>query len=132
MQPRTIGYWLTTGVTGMAMLGSGLGKLTGAAPIAANIARLGYPSALLPILGSWMVAGGIVVLLPKLPLVKEWAYAGIVFAMTGAFASHLLAGDPVGAALPPLVIAGLALVSYVLRPDSRRLASTISRTQGGR
>jgi hypothetical protein len=128
MGSKSIGYWATTGLTAVAMGGSGMGKLMGAPEIQANFAKLGYPVYLMTILGVWMLGAAVVLLLPGFRLAKEWAYAGIVFAMTGAFASHLAAGDPLGQALPPLFITGFAVASYLLRPESRRLASSTSFT----
>jgi hypothetical protein len=73
------------------------------------------------ILGLWKVAGAGAILLPRTPLLKEWAYAGIVFDLTGAAASHAFSGDPPSNVITPLVILGLAAASWALRPASRRL-----------
>jgi len=121
MNARTIGYWATTGLLSFAMLGSGAGKLAQAEPLVESMAHLGYPTYVMTILGAWYVSAALALLAPGLPRLKEWAYAGIVFAMTGAFASHIMAGDPVGPSMPTLVLAGLAVASWWLRPASRRL-----------
>ena len=68
------------------------------------------------------LAGAIVLALPKLPRLKEWAYAGFAIDFLGAAASHGLNGDPIDKLFPPLVIFGLLMGSYFLRPDDRRLA----------
>ena len=120
---RTIAYWITTVLAALPMLGSGSAKLMHAEQIVGNMKHLGYPEYIVNILGPWMVLGGIALLLPGFARVKEWAYAGIVFAMSGAVLSHLFAGDAFGQLMPPLVIMGLALASYFLRPPSRRLPS---------
>lgn len=122
---RKIAYWTTTGLLGFSLLASGLMKLSGAPPLLENMAHLGYPPYLLTILGLWMVAGGAVLLAPGLPRLKEWAYAGVIFQMTGAFASHMFAGDPVGPAMPALLLAAVAVASYVLRPAARTLGEPV-------
>ncbi len=123
MNARNIAYWSTTALLAAAVLGSGLGKLAGAEPLVESMAHLGYPTYLLTILGAWMVAGAVVLLAPGFARVKEWAYAGIVFQMTGAFASHLFAGDAIATAAPTLFLTGLAVASYMLRPESRRIVT---------
>ncbi|MCB9763867.1 MAG: DoxX family protein [Alphaproteobacteria bacterium] len=123
MDAKRLGYWTTTGLTALVMLGSGLGKLTHQQPLVESMEHLGYPEYLLTILGIAYLAAAVVILAPRLPRLKEWAYAGIIIAMFGAFASHLLVGDGVGQIAPAVLIAGLALGSYALRPDDRRLAS---------
>lgn len=124
MNARTIGYWASTGLVAVAMLGGGFGKLTQAEPLVESMNHLGYPLYLMTILGTWYALAAVALLAPGLGRLKEWTYAGIVFAMTGAFASHVLAGDPVGQSAPTLVLTGLAVASYVLRPASRRLVDT--------
>jgi hypothetical protein len=84
---------------------------------------LGYPLYFMTILGAWKVLGGAVILAPGLPRLKEWAYAGIVFDLTGAALSHAFAGDPAAKLVNPLILTGIALASWALRPTSRRLPS---------
>ncbi len=86
------------------------------------IAKLGYPAYLLLILGTWKVLGAAAILAPRLPRLKEWAYAGMVFDLVGAVLSHGASGDPAGKLVPPLVILGLVVASWRLRPESRKLA----------
>ncbi len=83
--------------------------------------HLGYPVYFTTILGVWKVLGGIVVLAPRLARLKEWAYAGMLFDLTGATASHAAVGDPVAKIVTPLVILGIVMASWSLRPESRRL-----------
>jgi hypothetical protein len=47
-----------------------------------GITHLGYPIYLLTILGIWKLLGVAGLLIPKFPLLKEWAYAGFFFAMS--------------------------------------------------
>ena len=82
--------------------------------------RLGYPVYLLTILGVWKILGVVAVLIPKYPVLKEWAYAGFFFAMSGAVISHIVSGDPVSQIFPALLLMVLTVVSWYFRPASRR------------
>jgi len=125
MNKRTLGYWSTTGLLALAMLGSGIGKLSQAEPVLASTEALGYPSFLLTILGFWTVAGAVALLAPGFDRVKEWAYAGIFFWLSGALASHILHGDPVAQSAPLFVLLGLGAGSYLLRPDESAQPSSV-------
>lgn len=83
--------------------------------------HLGYPGYFARILGAWKLLGVIALLAPGLGRVKEWAYAGFVFNLTGATLSHLAVGDSILEAIPPLALLGLAAASYVLRPSDRTI-----------
>ncbi len=121
MNKKTIVYWGFTGVASLALLGSGLANVAGAEEVVKNLTALGYPEYFPKILGIWKVLAAIALLAPGFAKVKEWAYAGVTFAMTGATFSHILAGDPIGAAIPPLFILALVAGSYFLRPAGRRI-----------
>ena len=90
------------------------------------ITHLGYPVYMLTIIGVWKILGVIALLLPKTPLVKEWAYAGFFFIMTGAIFSHIASGDPVKEIFPSLLLLVLTLVSWYFRPSDRKLNSSTS------
>ena len=85
------------------------------------LSHLGYPHYLLLILGAWKIAAAAAIIAPRFPRLKEWAYAGCFFNYSGASVSHLLASDPVGRWLPPLVFSAFVIVSWALRPADRRL-----------
>lgn len=119
---RTIAYWILTALIALPLLGSGVANLTAQPTILESFKKLGYPSYFHYILGTWKVLGALAILAPGFPRLKEWAHAGVTFSMTGAFASHLLAGDPIGESIAPLFLAGIALGSWALRPESRRLS----------
>jgi hypothetical protein len=87
----------------------------------AGLAELGYPAYFVPLLGLWKVLGGLAILAPRLPRLKELAYAGIAFDLTGAAVSHVAIGHPAAKAIAPLVILGIAAASWALRPASRIL-----------
>jgi len=124
MNTRTAVYWAATGLLALAMFGSGLGALIKLESLVETMQHLGYPTYVGPILGLWYVSAAIALVVPGLPLVKEWAYAGLIFAMTGAFASHLFAGDGFADYAPSLVLTALVVTSYVLRPANRQLRAT--------
>jgi hypothetical protein len=114
---RKITYWATT-IIAAAMLGMAITYLTNADAVA-GFSHLGYPQHLRVVLGVAKPAAGIVLLLPGLGLLKEWAYAGVSFAWSMAFIAHYLAGDgPV--AFMPLALLAILVVSYLTRPANRR------------
>ena len=120
---RLIAYWVTT-ILGPAsfVIGGTLFLLHGEQQLA-TLTHLGYPPYLLDILGVWKLLAVIAVLVPGFPRLKEWAYAGFFFELTGAAASHAFAGDGAGPILAPLGFLALVVASWALRPASRRLAS---------
>ncbi|MEP7232995.1 MAG: DoxX family protein [Ginsengibacter sp.] len=85
------------------------------------IKYLGYPVYLLTILGVWKILGSVAVLIPKFALLKEWAYAGFFFVMSGAIFSHIAAGDSINTILPSLLLLILTAVSWYFRPSERRI-----------
>lgn len=113
MNGRTIGYWVSTAFFALALGASGAAYLAGA--MTENMATLGYPLHFVYLLGTWKLLGAVALLVPALPRVKEWAYAGFFFNLTGAAVAHL-AVDGVGGAVPPLFLLAVLGVSYYLRP----------------
>ena len=88
-----------------------------------GITQLGYPVYFLTILGVWKILGVVAVLIPKFPRLKEWAYAGFFFIMSGAIFSHIAVGDPVKEIFPSLLLLILTVVSWYFRPESRKIVS---------
>lgn len=84
------------------------------------IIRLGYPVYFITILGVWKMLGVVAVLIPKFPLLKEWAYAGFFFTMSGAIISHIAVGDPATEVFPGLLLLTLTVVSWHFRPNDRK------------
>jgi uncharacterized membrane protein YphA (DoxX/SURF4 family) len=121
-----IGYWVTTGLTVVAFALGGVTDLKGGKDIAVGMAHLGYPLYFAAILGAWKLLGAVALAVPRFPRLKEWAYAGMVFDLTGAAVSHAASGDPVGKIMTPLVILLIVLASWVLRPEGRRLGTLLS------
>jgi hypothetical protein len=123
MKFRTAGYWTTTTLIALAFLSGGVVYLAGVEAAAAGLAQLGYPPYLISILGVWKVLGALAILAPRLPRLKEWAYAGIAFDLTGAVASHAAVGDPAQKLIAPVVLLGITAASWALRPPSRKLGA---------
>ena len=141
MKTKMISYWVTTIFTALELLAGGVTDLmhgrTGLVvgePVAEVLAHLGYPVYLLTILGVWKLLGAIALLAPRLPRLKEWAYAGSFFVYAGAVASGVIRGldDPGTFIWPPLIFAVLTLASWVLRPQSRTLGPLFSLGSGGK
>jgi hypothetical protein len=120
---RKIAYWATTAVVAVSLFGA-LTYLTGSEQVVQGFAKAGYPQHLRIVLGIAKPAAAVVLLLPGLPLLKEWAYAGVTFAWVMAFISAYTSGEaPQTWAMPPVLLA-LLVVSYLTRPASRRVAAT--------
>jgi hypothetical protein len=126
MDKREMIYWGLTALFCAAFTMGGTAHLLRLDPIPANMAALGYPAYLMTILGTAKLLGVLALVVPGRPLLKEWAYAGFAFDLTGAVASHMLAGEPVAASLPPALLLALGAASYLMRPESRRLVSAPS------
>ncbi len=120
---RLIGFWVLTGLICLSQSASGIMEFLGAESVAGGVAILGYPPYVLYILGFWKLAAVPALLVPGLPLLKEWAYAGLFFVFSGAFVSHALNGDGIEMLTPPLLALAILIGSYLLRPPSRRLAT---------
>jgi uncharacterized membrane protein YphA (DoxX/SURF4 family) len=121
--PRLIFYWIATALAAVAFVMPGLGNLSKAPNIAHDMAHLGYPQYFLTILGTWKVLGAIVIVSPRLPRLKEWAYAGMIFDLTGAATSRAVMRDGAAMVIIPLLIAVVVSTSWVLRPRGRKLES---------
>ena len=118
-------YWIATLWLALGMVSTGLGQLLKfkGQGDATMITHLGYPLYLLTMLGVWKLLGVIAVLIPKFPVLKEWAYAGFFFAMTGAIYSHFASGDSVIEILPALLLLLLTVASWYFRPADRKSIS---------
>jgi uncharacterized membrane protein YphA (DoxX/SURF4 family) len=120
-------YWISTIWLASGMLATGTlqlfrAKAEGALapPGVYGITHLGYPIYFLTILGIWKILGVIAVLIPKFPLLKEWAYAGFLFVMSGAIFSHIAVGDSMSEIFPSLLLLILTVVSWYFRPENRK------------
>ena len=119
---RRIGYWATTGLVALAFAAGGAIDLARGPDVTAGMAHLGYPVYLAGILGVWKLLGALAVLAPGFPRLKEWAYAGMFFDLSGAAVSHAASGDGAAQVITPLVLLVLVAASWALRPAARMLA----------
>jgi len=117
--------WLATGMlsTGMVQLLKVKAEGAVAPPGVYGITQLGYPVYFLTILGIWKILGVAALLVPKFPLLKEWAYAGFFFIMSGAIFSHVAVGNPINEIFPSLLLLVLNGVSWYFRPADRKIIS---------
>jgi len=116
-------YWSSTVLIVLGMLPGGIGQIFHAKWSLDLIRPLGYPEYILTIIGTWKVLGSIVLLIPKFPLIKEWAYAGFFFVMSGAVFSHLASGESMNKIGSPLVLLVLIVFSWYFRPADRKMIS---------
>jgi uncharacterized membrane protein YphA (DoxX/SURF4 family) len=116
-------YWIATIWLALGMTATGVVQLNKIDAEVKKISELGYPVYLLTILGVWKILGVITVLIPKFPLVKEWAYAGFFFAMSGAIFSHIASGDGAKDFFGPTLLLVLTVVSWYFRPSDRKIVS---------
>ncbi len=119
-------YWVATIWLSLGMVSTGFVQLLKAKEGQGGvdmISHLGYPEYFLTLIGVWKILGVIALLVPKFPLLKEWAYAGFFFAMSGALFSHLALGDPVKEIFPSLLLLVLTVVSWYFRPSERKFVS---------
>lgn len=122
-------YWIATLWLSLGMVSTGLVQLfrmqaegAVAPPGVDGIIHLGYPVYFLSILGVWKLLGVLVLLMPKLPLLKEWAYAGFFFTLMGAIWSHIAVSDPLFELFPSILLMVLLFLSWFFRPLDRRCA----------
>lgn len=122
MPTRTKVYWVFTVLAVLALAAGGFANATVQPPIEESMKNLGYPLYFPRIIGTWKILAAIAIAAPGFPRLKEWAYAGVFINMTGAAISHAVVGDPVATWIPPLAVLAIAMTSYALRPESRKLA----------
>ncbi len=124
-------YWIATIWLALGMFSTGLVQLFKAKEGQGGvdmITHLGYPVYLLTLLAVWKILGVITLLIPKYALLKEWAYAGFFFVMSGAIFSHIAIGDGVTEILPSLLLLILTMVSWYFRPANRKISAVLPGT----
>lgn len=118
---KKITYWVSTIFLSFGMLAGGIQQMLQIGGYNEIVTQLGYPLYLLSILGTWKILGVIAILIPKKTLLKEWAYAGFFFAMSGATISHLLVGQPISEAIPSIILLLVTIASWYFRPNDRKI-----------
>lgn len=117
---KKIIYWIATLWLSLGMLSTGIVQMIKLPTEVEFILKLGYPLYFLTLLGVWKILGVVAILIPRFPILKEWAYAGFFFTTTGALYSHLAFGNPASDVFPPLLLLVLTMTSWYLRPESRK------------
>ncbi|WP_298733391.1 DoxX family protein [uncultured Chitinophaga sp.] len=116
-------YWIFTIWMCLGMVSSAIVQLLQVKDEVDTITQLGYPVYFMTIIGTWKLLGVIAVLIPKRPLLKEWAYAGFFFTMSGAVISHIASGDPFSKTFPSVLLLALTVISWYFRPADRKVTA---------
>ncbi len=114
-------YWIATVWLALGMTSAGIVQLIKMEEEVEMMTNLGYPIYILTVLGGWKILGVIALLVPKFPLIKEWAYAGFFFTMSGAIFSHLAVGDDAVTLFGPALLIVLTATSWYFRPEERKV-----------
>ena len=120
---KKIIYWIVTAWLALGMLSTGFVQLFHVKDEVDYILQMGYPSYFLTILGLSKILGVVLILVPRIPLLKEWAYAGFFFTMSGALYSHIAVGNSMNKIFPPLLLLILTVASWYFRPADRKIIS---------
>jgi len=120
---KQIWYWIITGILSFCIFFGGLTQALLLKQTVQGFKPLGYPTYFIALIGIWKMLGIIAILIPKFPLLKEWAYAGIFFVMTGAVISHIASNDVKAQIISPVVLAVFTVLSWYLRPADRKIIS---------
>jgi len=117
-------YWIATALLAFGMAASGIQQIIQTKPMLEILGHLGYPPYLMTILGTWKILGVIAILIPGFKLLKEWAYAGFFFVMTGALISHLVVGiHDIKEVLGPVFQTVFIILSWYFRPADRKITA---------
>jgi hypothetical protein len=116
-------YWIATLWLALGMTSTGIVQILQIKEEVDMMSNLGYPLYFLPLLGFWKLLGVIAILIPKFVLLKEWAYAGFFFAMSGAIISHLSCGEYGIELFGPSLLLVLTIISWYFRPADRKIIS---------
>jgi DoxX-like family len=120
---KLIWYWIITVILSFCIFSGGLAQALQVKGVVQGFKPLGYPTYFISLIGIWKVLGIIAILIPKFKLLKEWAYAGIFFTMTGAVISHMASNDVSAQLIAPVVLAIFTILSWYLRPADRKIIS---------
>lgn len=118
---KTIWYWVITGILSFCLFSGGLAQALQVQGVVQGFKPLGYPTYFISLIGVWKALGIIAILVPGFKLLKEWAYAGLFFTMTGAVISHIASNDIHAQIIAPIVFSIFTVLSWYLRPDNRKI-----------
>jgi len=119
-------YWVSTIWLALGMVSTGIVQLFRVKEDVDFIIQMGYPDYFLTIIGTWKILGAIAVLIPKFTLLKEWAYAGFFFIMSGAVFSHIATGNSMNEILPAILLLALTVISWYFRPANRKIIPLVN------
>ena len=118
-------YWVSTSWLSLGMISTGIVQIIHQEEEVQKMTSMGYPMYFLTIIGAWKILGAVAILIPNYPLLKEWAYAGFFFLMTGAILSHLAVGDNAAGYFGPALLFFLTIISWHFRPVGRKIISKL-------
>ena len=121
---KLIWYWIITAILSFCIFSGGLAQALQVKGVVEGFKPLGYPVYFISLIGVWKVLGIIAILIPKFKLLKEWAYAGLFFVMSGAVISHIASNDVTIQIIAPALLAVFTVLSWYLRPADRKIVST--------
>ncbi|MDB5156206.1 MAG: hypothetical protein JWR50_913 [Mucilaginibacter sp.] len=120
---KLVWYWIITAILSFCIFSGGVAQAVQVKGVVEGFKLLGYPTYFISLIGVWKVLGIIAILIPKFKLLKEWAYAGIFFTMTGAVISHIASGNVSVQIIAPALLAVFTVLSWYLRPADRKISS---------
>ena len=120
---KLIWYWIITGLLSLCLFSGGVAQAVQVKGVVEGFKPLGYPTYFISVIGVWKVLGIIAILIPGFKLLKEWAYAGIFFTMSGAVISHIASGNVSVQIIAPFLLAVFTVLSWYLRPGNRKITS---------
>jgi hypothetical protein len=118
---KIVWYWIITAILSFCIFSGGLAQALQLKQTIQGFKPLGYPTYFISLIGIWKMLGIIAILIPNFKLLKEWAYAGIFFAMTGAVISHIASNDIHAQIIAPFLLAVFTVLSWYLRPADRKI-----------
>jgi hypothetical protein len=113
-------YWVATLWMALGMTSTGIVQVLQVEGEVARMNHLGFPLYSLTLLGVLKILGVVVVLIPRFPILKEWAYAGFFFNMVGALYAHIMLRDPINELFPAILLLTLTAISWYFRPSDRK------------
>jgi len=119
---KLVWYWIITAILSFCIFSGGVAQAVQVKGVVEGFKPLGYPTYFISLIGVWKILGIIAILIPKFKLLKEWAYAGLFFTMTGAVISHIASNNVTIQIIAPVVLAIFTVLSWYLRPADRKLS----------
>lgn len=124
---KLVSYWIATGLVAAELVVGGIWDILRTGYVRDGVTQLGYPTYFLVLLGIWKLMGVAALLVPRSPLLKEWAYAGVFFVYSGAIVSHLTTGKDLQVLGSLFGLLVLTVASWALRPATRTVSGSTGR-----